>query len=122
MDVDKMKIAIENHDWGNRVSDGDNFYRLIFILEKKGTKNELKQEDIYHLFQSYKNWVVKTSAMVEECQKNDTREDRKAVEYWERMQQDLLEHMHQIVSTSACENPLIVDEIIEIAEKAEKME
>ena len=117
LDVEKMKIAIEKQDWGNRVADGDNFYRLIFILEKKGSSEALKQEDIYHLFQSYKNWVVKTSVLVEECRKHDTREDRKAVEYWENMQQDLLEHMHQIVSTSSCENTLIIDEIIAIADR-----
>ena len=119
LDVDKMKVAIEKHTWTKRVASGDHFYRLIFKLEKKGQSEALKQEEIYHMFQSYKAWETRTGTLVEDCRENDTREDRKAVEYWEKMKQDLLEHMHQIISTSDCENTLIIDEIIAIADKME---
>ena len=117
LDVEKMKVAIERQNWGNKVAAGDHFYRLIFKLEKKGQSEALKQEEIFQMFQSYKDWEQKTGILVEECRKNDTRDDRKAVEYWEKMQQDLLEHMHQIISTSDCDNTLIIDEIIAIADR-----
>ena len=119
LDVEKLKIAIQKKDWGKRVAAGDNFYRLIFKLEKRGLTDELKQEDIFQMFQSYKDWEQKTGALVEICKKNDTREDRNAVDYWEKMQQDLLEHMHQIISTSQCDNTLLIDEIIKVADGME---
>ena len=117
LDIEKMEIAIGKQNWDNKVADGDNFYRLIFKLEKKGLDGVLAQADIYHLFQSYKNWEEKTGALVAECRENDTREDRKAVEYWEKMKQDILEHMHQVITTSQCENTLIIDEILAIADR-----
>ena len=58
MDTEKLHLAImSKKDWGNKLSENDSFYRLLFKLDKIRENNkELTIEDTNWLFASYQKW------------------------------------------------------------------
>ena len=119
MDTDKLKTAILNGSWGNVLAMNDNFYRLLFKLEKKSV---LKTDDTNELFASYQVWVSQIEKMVSECKGNDTAEDRKAVLYSEALMDDIIRHIENIITTVKCEDGALLNKLAEIADDATKMQ
>lgn len=118
MDIDKLGKFIMDNEWGTQVANGDNFYRLLFKLEKK---SNMSVEDIKLLFASYKVWKNLMFKLVEECQSNSTMEDRKAISYSETLSDDIIKHVETILTTVKCDDPNFVQELANKAEEAAKM-
>ena len=97
--IDKMMEALQKGNWGINISEGNHFYKAIFKLEKQ---DKLSKADVNLLCGSCKRWVDQTRKLIEEAQDHGSREDLKACEYGERLIQDVLEHMHKILSTMPC--------------------
>ena len=116
MDNDKLKLAMLSSDWEGNVANNDNFYRLLFRMEKKVL---LCEEDTNMIFKSYKNWKVQMDQLIGECTTNNTLEDRKAVQYAECLDEDIVKHIETIITSIKCENENILEELLEKARKAE---
>ena len=118
MDIDKLGKLIMNNDWGTQVANGDNFYRMLFKLEKK---RSMSVEDINILFASYKVWKNVISQLTAECHSNSTMEDRKAIQYSETLDDDIIKHIETILTTVKCDNPNFVQELAKKADETAKM-
>ena len=119
MNTEKLRIAILKGTWGNIVAANDNFYRLLFKLEKK---RMLTLAEVHELFASYKNWTVQIEQLVKDCKGNDTMEDRRAVMYAETLEDDIIHHIESIVTTIKCEDETLLTRLAEQAEEAIAMQ
>ena len=118
MDTDKLGNLMCNNDWGTHMASGDNFYRMLFHLEKK---SNMSIDDVKQLFASYKNWKTRVDQLTQECQSNSTMEDRKAIQYSETLIDDILKHIETILATVKCDDPNFLPELINKANAAAKM-
>ena len=100
MDTEKLGKIMCNNDWGTHMASGDNFYRMLFRLEKR---SNLAVDDVKQLFASYKNWKAHVDKLTQECQSNSTMEDRKAIQYSETLVDDILKH-NQWYPSAECVN------------------
>ena len=112
MEIGEMMEAIEKGDWGTHIASGKNFYRCLF---RKETCTKITKADIDEIFASYKNWYKNTYRMIEECEKNDTAEDRKAISYAKNLNEDIKVHMHRIITTVPFDNELPIETVIQQA-------
>ena len=115
MNTEKLKLAILKGSWGNVVAPNDHFYRLLFRLEKKTV---LTVVEINELFASYQNWLSQIEQMVSECKANDTIEDRRAVSYSLALEDDIISHIENIVTTIKCEDSNMLNKLLNLAEEA----
>ena len=109
MELDDMVDLIKKGDWGTSVAVGKNFYRALF---KKEAQKQLTKEDVYELFASYKKWRTTIYGMIEECQKNNTIEDRKAADYAIHTDEDIQKHLHRIISEVPMANGIKIEDIV----------
>lgn len=105
MDTERLHIAIFcQNNWGNKLSEGDSFYRLLFKFDKKRENNEiLTNEDVNWLFASYKKWFIKAESLLEECNE-DNAGNQEAQLYGKQLKYDILQHVHTIITESQLEN------------------
>lgn len=105
MDTERLHIAIFcQNNWGNKLSEGDSFYRLLFKCDKKRENNEiLTNEDVNWLFASYKKWFIKAESLLEECNE-DNAGNQEAQLYGKQLKYDILQHVHTIITESQLEN------------------
>ena len=115
MNTDKLKVAILKGSWGTTVAPNDNFYRLLFRLERKTI---LTNAEVNELFASYQTWYNQIEQMVAECKVNETIEDRKAVMYADALEDDIIKHIENIVTTIKCEDEALLNNLLAIAEGA----
>ena len=117
-DTECMLLIIENTDWGKAIADGNQFYKCLFKLDKK---EDITVKEINVMFASYKNWKLKISNMLAGC-KNQTREDTEALSWANKTDEDIVQHMHAIITEKRCENTDLVTEFVnksvEIKQKA----
>lgn len=118
MNVELLGNIITSGDWGTAMADGDNFYRMLFRLEKKSS---LEVDEIKSLFASYKNWKQQMTVLMQECHSNSTYEDRKAIVYGENLDDDIIKHIETILISVKCEDPNFVQNLIQKAKDAQKM-
>ena len=113
MDCEKLHFAIMgNENWGNKLSENDSFYRLLFKLDKvREREDKLKTEDAYWLFASYRKWFLKAEKLLEDCTENNAG-NREALEYGRQLKFDILEHVHEIITESALEKEDLIQELI----------
>ena len=107
-DTDCMLTIIENMDWGKTIADGSQFYKCLFKTDKK---ESITTEDVKVMFASYKNWKKKVGNMLLEC-KNDTREDRDAIAWAKKTDEDILQHMHVIITEKKCDDGDLVNGLV----------
>ena len=106
MDAEQLHLAImSGNDWGNRLSENDSFYRLLFKLDKKrdNETEKLTNSEVNWLFASYKKWFIKTQAMLEDCFE-DSQGNQEAQKFGEQLKYDILDHVHQIINECKLEN------------------
>jgi len=106
MNTEQLHLAImSGNDWGNRLSENDSFYRLLFKLDKKrdNETEKLTNEEVNWLFASYKKWFTKTQAMLEDCFE-DNQGNQEAQKYGEQLKFDILDHVHQILNECKLES------------------
>ena len=105
MDSENLHLAImSNEQWGNKVSENDSFYRLLFKLDKVREQNEtLKTEDVLWLFASYRKWFIKAQKLLNECCE-DNAGNREALAYREQLKVDIIQHVLDIINESKLEN------------------
>ena len=105
MDTEKLHLAIMSvAEWGNKLSENDSFYRLLFKLDKVRENNGvLKNDEVNWLFASYKKWFQKAQEMLEECVE-DNAGNREALQYGEQLKVDILAHVLDIINESNLEN------------------
>ena len=103
-----MLFIIENLDWGKTIADGSQFYKGLFKLDKK---ENITADDVKVMFASYKNWKKKVGNMLEEC-KNETREDREAITWAHKTDEDIVQHMHVIITEKKCNEGDLVNELV----------
>ena len=105
MDSRSLHLAIMSVEkWGNKLSENDSFYRLLFKLDKVRENNEtLKNEDVQWLFASYRKWFLKAEKMLEDCIE-DNAGNREAQEYGEQLKVDIIQHVMDIINESKLEN------------------
>ena len=117
MDTEKLHTAIMTHqDWGNKLSENDSFYRLLFRLDKVRESNEtLSTENVKWLFASYKKWFVKAQKMLEDCN-DDNLGNQEAVTYGEQLKYDILQHVHSIITESKLEEADLINKLTIIAD------
>ena len=108
MNAEKLEAIMLNNDWGTHMADGDNFYRLLFRLEKK---SNMGVDEVKSLFASYKNWRLQMNALTQECHSNSTVEDRKAIAYATTLNDDLVRHIETIVTTVKCDDPNFMQQV-----------
>ena len=108
MNTEKLEAVMISNDWGTHLADGDNFYRLLFRLEKK---SNMGTEEIKLLFASYKNWRYQMNMLTQECHSNSTVEDRKAIEYANTLNSDIVKHIETIVTTVTCDDPNFMQQV-----------
>jgi len=116
MDNDKLRTAILSTNWEGNIANNDNFYRMIFKMEKKVV---LCEEDTNLIFKSYKNLKEQMDQLTAECAANDTMEDRKAVQYAEALDEDIVKQIETIITTVKCDNENLIEELYEKAKAAE---
>ena len=97
----------------------DNFYRLLFRLERKTV---LTNAEVNELFASYQTWYNQIEQMIAECKVNETIEDRKAVMYADALKDDIIKHVENIVTTIKCEDDTLLTRLAEQAEEAMAMQ
>ena len=120
--INKMHTAIMENQWGNKISQGDNFYKLIFKLEKQGKESSISNEEMYLLFESYKIWFKKTNELLGACN-SESDADTEARVYGERFKTDIMEHVHSIIMESSAETPdwstklVVTADMVELAKK-----
>jgi len=130
MNSEKLHIAIMSQkNWGNKLSEGDSFYRLLYKLDKKKESDEkLTMTEVHWLFASYRKWFLKAEELLEECNE-DNAGNKEAQEYGNQLKYDILQHTHSIIQESKPENEDLLHDLtvkadIEIAkverEKKEK--
>ena len=119
MNIDKLVTIMLGNNWGTHLADGDNFYRLLFRLEKQ---NSLDVAEIKTMFASYKAWKIQMNTLVQECHSNSTFEDRKAINYSETLNEDIVKHVNMILSTVKCNDQNFMQELAKMAEKTEEIE
>ena len=107
-DTECMKTIIENMNWGKTIADGTQFYKCLFKTDKK---EFITTDDVNVMFASYKNWKKKIGNMLLECQ-NETREDRDAIAWAKRTDEDILHHMHVIITEKRCDKGDLVTELV----------
>ena len=116
MELDNLVDIINRGDWGTSIAVGKNFYRSLF---RKETQKTLSREDVLELFASYKKWRASIYNMIEECKKNETMEDRKAVDYAIQTDEDIQQHLHRIITEVPMTNGIKIDDIINESTKME---
>ena len=116
MNNDKLRTAMLSTNWDGNIANNDNFYRMIFKMEKKVV---LCEEDTNLIFKSYKNWKEQMDQLTAECATNDTMEDRKAVQYAESLDEDIVKQIETIITTVKCDNENLIEELYEKAKAAE---
>ena len=107
-DTECMITIIENMDWGKTIADGNQFYKGLFKIDKKET---ITTEDVKVMFASYKNWKKKIGNMLLECN-NETREDKDAIAWAKKTDEDILQHMHVIITEKRCDKGDLVNELV----------
>ena len=107
-DKECMMLIIENTDWGKAIADGNQFYKCLFKMDKK---ESITVKEVNVMFASYKNWKIKIGNMLLGC-KNQTREDNEAITWANKTDEDIIQHMHAIISEKKCENTDLVTEFI----------
>ena len=110
--IDALKVG----NWGVDICDGDNFYKILFKLEKK---DKLSIKDTNVICGSCLRWMNKTNAMLEDCRNSATKDDMRAIEYGEQLSKDVLEHVHKILTAMPKENENFIKELIESTKKME---
>ena len=106
MNTEQLHLAVmSGNDWGNRLSENDSFYRLLFKLDKKrdNETEKLTNEEVNWLFASYKKWFTKTQDMLEDCFE-DSQGNQEAQKYGEQLKFDILSHVHQILNECKLES------------------
>ena len=104
-----MEEVILNGDWGTNIAIGKNFYKSLF---KKETLKEMTRGDVQELFASYKKWRATIFEMIDECKRNETAEDRNAANQGIKTNEDILEHLHRIITEVPLVNGLKMEDII----------
>ena len=106
MNIDKMTKAIEKghaeKKWGVKVSDQEHFYRMLFKFEREKQK-KLEYSDVQHMFASFCNWREQINKMIADCEAHaksneGCEEDEKAIRYANCLTEDILTHMHNILT------------------------
>jgi len=112
MDAEKLHEAVVNNDcWGSRQSEKDNFYRLIYKLDKKKEKEEkLTIDEVNWLLGSYKKWFFQCEELLADCN-DDNAGNREAQAYGNQLKVDVLNHIHTIITESDCEDADIVNKL-----------
>ena len=118
MNTEMLSKIMTNNDWGTHMADGDNFYRMLFRLERK---SNLTIDDVKQLFASYKNWKKRVNQLTAECHSNSTMEDRKAIQYSETLDEDIVKHIEAILAAVKCDDPTFLPQLIAKEEEAAKM-
>ena len=112
--IEIMVEALTRGNWGLDICDGDNFYKILFKLEKK---DKLSIKDTNVICGSCQRWLDKTTVMIEECRESATRDDMRALEFGEQLKKDILEHVHKILTEMPKENENFVKELVESTKK-----
>ena len=104
MDTKKLHEVIMNEtEWGNKLSEGDSFYRLLFRMDKKRDNNEIvTKEDINWVFASYKKWYEKVQELLSDCYE-DCAGNREAQTFGDQLKFDVINHILTIVVESNLE-------------------
>ena len=112
MDTEKLHIAIMSQsNWGNKLSEGDSFYRLLFKLDKKReTEEKLSTTEVHWLFASYRKWFLKAEELLEECSDNNAG-NKEAQVYGNQLKYDILQHTHTIIQESKLENDNLLNDL-----------
>ena len=112
MDSDKLRFVLVNNDWGTTLANQDNFYRMLFKMEKKAV---LEEADTNEIFASYRNWKSQIDKLIHECNENGTLEDRKAIAFAQTLDEDILKHIESIITSPACKNKQLVATLLDLA-------
>ena len=125
MNIAKMTKAIEKGHaekrWGVKLSDQEHFYRMLFKYEQEKQK-KLEYSDVQHMFASFCNWQEQITTMIAECEEharnNDgCEEDAKAIRYANCLTEDILNHMHRILTKAETYVPTdLLEELLKYAE------
>ena len=112
MDTEKLHLAILGEkNWGNKLSEGDSFYRLLFKLDKKRENDEkLTMEEVNWLFASYRKWFLKAEELLEECIE-DNAGNKEAQTFGKQLKYDILQHTHTIIQESKLENGGLINDL-----------
>ena len=112
MDTEKLHIGIMvKDDWGNKLSENESFYRLLFKFDKKkDSEDKLTNDEVNWLFASYKKWFNKTQDMLNDCYEATTG-NREAQVFGEQLKFDILEHVHQIITECKLENDDLINDL-----------
>ena len=112
MDTEKLHLAIMSEkNWGNKLSEGDSFYRLLFKLDKKRDNDEkLTTEEVNWLFASYRKWFLKAEELLEECTE-DNAGNKEAQTYGKQLKYDILQHTHTIIQECELENNELINDL-----------
>ena len=118
MNIDKLKVVIEKGNdqkkWGLKMADGENYYRMLFKFEKLKV---LSFQDVQKMFASFVNWKEQLDGMIAECRDGDTEEDHKAIRYAEVLVEDILAHMHKIITDADKTEPTnLLEELMKFAD------
>ena len=112
MDTERLHLAIMSEkNWGNKLSEGDSFYRLLFKLDKKRESDEkLTMEEVNWLFASYRKWFLKAEELLEECIE-DNAGNKEAQKYGKQLKYDILHHTHTIIQECKLVNEELVNDL-----------
>ena len=104
MDTKKLhEVIMRETEWGNKLSEGDSFYRLLFRMDKKRDNNEtVTKEDINWVFASYKKWYGKVQELLSDCYE-DSAGNREAQTFGDQLKFDIINHILTIVVESNLE-------------------
>ena len=126
MNIDKMTKAIDKghaeKKWGVKVSDQEHFYRMLFKYERDKQK-KLEYSDVQHMFASFCNWREQINSMIAECEahavaNNGCEEDAKAIRYANCLTEDILTHMHKILTKAEEHVPSdLLEDLLKYAEQ-----
>lgn len=126
MNIDKMTKAIDKghaeKKWGVKVSDQEHFYRMLFKYERDKQK-KLEYSDVQHMFASFCNWREQINSMIAECEAHaeaniGCEEDAKAIRYANCLTEDILTHMHKILTKAEEHVPSdLLEDLLKYAEQ-----
>ena len=106
MNIEKMLQVINKGNvekrWGLKMVDGEHYYRMLFKFEKL---NVITLQDVQKMFASFVNWRTQIDNMIADCQQDSTDEDQKAIRYAEVLVDDILGHMHKIITDAEKTEP-----------------
>ena len=94
---------------------------LLFKYEQEKQK-KLEYSDVQHMFASFCNWREQINSMISECEahaeNNDgCEEDTKAIRYANCLTEDILTHMHRILTKAEAYVPTdLLEELLKYAE------